>query len=157
MKKRLLKQEEDSSEKFKMRFVSVIILFFYLSLLACNDSQNSGASLSESVDQEGTARIQFEKTEHDFGKIIQGEQVGWYFNFTNTGDGPLIIKRASASCGCTVPEYDKEPVAPGENGRLKVVYDSRGRSGKDFKTVTVETNAENRIVKLNLKAEVLTK
>jgi len=125
--------------------------------MGCNDSQNPGTSLSESANQGGTAKIQFEETEHDFGKVIQGEQVGWYFNYINTGDGPLIIKRASASCGCTVPEYDKKPVAPGENGRLKVVYYSRGRSGKDFKTVSVETNADNRIVKLKLKAEVLTK
>ncbi|MFW5644962.1 MAG: DUF1573 domain-containing protein [Bacteroidota bacterium] len=129
---------------------------FFVFMLACNHSEYSENSTYDINGQKGTAKIQFEKTEHDFGKVIEGEQVGWFFSYTNTGDGPLIIRRASATCGCTVPDFDKKPLAPGEKGQLKVVYDSRGRSGKDFKTVTVETNAENRIVKLNLKAEVIT-
>jgi len=140
-----------------MRTKLIIILLISLFIKACNNSQVSDQHLSESTGHKGKAKIHFAETEYDFGKVIQGEQIGWYFNYTNTGDGPLIIERASASCGCTVPEFDKKPLAPGEKGRLKVVYDSRGRSGTDFKTVTVETNAENRIVKLNLKVEILTK
>ena len=137
----------------KIIIINILLSFLFFS---CSNNTEQGTDI-KADETSGTARIQFAQTSHDFGKVIQGEQVGWYFDYENTGDAPLIIKRASASCGCTVPEYDKHPVPPGGKGKIKVVYDSRGRSGKDFKTVTIETNAENRIIKLKLTAEVLNK
>jgi hypothetical protein len=139
---------------------SIYIGFLTLFLLfSCNNSESNTTSNNADLagEQDGTPKIEFDKTSHDFGEVVQGEKVGWFFTFTNTGDAPLLIRRASATCGCTVPEYNKEPIPPGGEGKLKVVYDSSGRSGKDFKTVTVETNAENRITKLNLTVEILTK
>jgi len=99
--------------------------------------------------------IEFVKTVYDFGNVIQGEVVGTTFIFINTGKSNLIIQDANASCGCTVPRWDKEPVLPGEKGSMEVVFDSSGRIGKQNKSITVRTNAENATVILSIKAEVL--
>jgi hypothetical protein len=82
----------------------------------------------------------FERDKWDFGDIIQGEQVEYAFRFTNTGTSPLIITSAKGSCGCTVPEYPKEPIAPGESSYLRVTYDSNGRQDRFDKTVTITAN-----------------
>lgn len=75
------------------------------------------------------------------------------FNFKNTGKVPLVITNATSSCGCTVPEYPKEAIAPGESGAIKVVYNG---SGKDAisKTVTLTTNTEQGTELLTIKAFV---
>ncbi len=82
----------------------------------------------------------FDRDKWDFGDIIQGEQVEYAFRFTNTGSAPLIITSAKGSCGCTVPEYPKEPIAPGESSYLRVTYDSEGRQDHFDKTVTITAN-----------------
>lgn len=90
----------------------------------------------------------FEKDIHDFGEIIQGEVANTEFKFTNTGKSDLIISSARASCGCTVPDYPKEPIKPGESGIIKVAYNSEGRKDAFNKTVTITANTipnENRI------------
>ncbi len=94
--------------------------------------------------------MKFEKELHDFGKITQGEKVSYVFKFKNTGKSNLIISSASASCGCTVPEYTKEPIAPGADGQVEVKFNSEGKSGVQSKTVTLVTNCEpnNRIIKI---------
>lgn len=82
----------------------------------------------------------FEKDAHDFGKIIQGEKVSYKFKFTNTGSSDLLITDAKGSCGCTVPEYPKTPVKPGDSGVIDVVFDSTGKSGQQNKKVTITAN-----------------
>ena len=75
---------------------------------------------------QGTAQIYFEKTTHDFGIFYEDQpKVTCKFKFTNTGDGPLVIHQAMASCGCTVPKYPKEPIRPGETGEITVTYDRK--------------------------------
>lgn len=106
-------------------------------------------------DPENQPVIEFVKTVYDFGKITQGELVGTTFIFKNTGKSNLIIQDANASCGCTVPRWDKEPVLPGEEGSVDVVFDSSGRTGIQNKSITFRTNAENATVILSIKAEVL--
>lgn len=101
--------------------------------------------------------IRFEKTEHNHGRIMQGEKVGYNFIFTNDGDASLVIMDASASCGCTVPKYSKEPIAPGEKGSVEVVFDSSGRMGQQSKTVTLKTNGKVQIVYLTIKADIIRK
>lgn len=113
----------------------------------------SGDLLSD--DPENKPVIEFVKTVHDFGKIVQGEVVGTTFIFKNTGKSNLIIRDANASCGCTVPRWDEEPVPPGEEGTLEVVFDSSGRIGKQSKSITFHTNADNATTILSIKAEVL--
>lgn len=86
------------------------------------------------------AKIDFEKVEHDYGTIDQGANGATEFRFTNTGTEPLIISNAKGSCGCTVPEWPKEPIAPGASGSIKVKYDTK-RVGPISKTVTITSNA----------------
>ncbi|HLG33233.1 MAG TPA: DUF1573 domain-containing protein, partial [Bacteroidia bacterium] len=81
------------------------------------------------------------KTEtHDFGTIVEGEKVSYSFQFTNTGNADLLITNAAGSCGCTVPEYSKEPVPPGKSGVVNVIFDSSGKDGHQDKTVTIVAN-----------------
>jgi hypothetical protein len=98
-----------------------------------------------------TPVITFEKDVHDFGKITQGEKVSYSFKFTNTGGTDLVISSATAQCGCTVPEYPKKPIPPGGEGKIDVVFDSNGKSGKTTKTVNIVTNAtpSTRILTIN--------
>lgn len=88
----------------------------------------------------GAADIAFEKSEHDFGKITQGEKAEYSFKFTNTGKGQLLLSNATASCGCTVPSYSKEPIMPGKSGFIKVTFDSDKRLDRFEKTITVTSN-----------------
>lgn len=97
----------------------------------------------------------FETEEHDFGKVTDGDIVRHTFTFTNTGDNPLVIQRAKASCGCTVPQWTKEPVAPGEKGEINVEFNSKGKVGMQTKTITVTANFDGGINKvLRIKGEV---
>lgn len=83
--------------------------------------------------------IKFVKTSHDFGKIPQGKPVSYEFEFTNTGDQPLVLKTVKASCGCTTPYYPTEPVLPGEKGKIKAVYNAAS-AGSFHKSINVTTN-----------------
>lgn len=105
-------------------------------------------------DTTGTAVLTFQKPDHDFGKVGAGEKVGCIFSYTNTGDADLVITSASASCGCTVPKYDRKPVPPGGTGTIEVVFDTSGREGLQTKTVVVQSNAENNLVILRIIADV---
>ncbi|MDE6153193.1 MAG: DUF1573 domain-containing protein [Muribaculaceae bacterium] len=87
--------------------------------------------------------IEFVVTSHDFGNISEdGDPVSCEFEFTNTGDEPLVIISANASCGCTRPEFPKKPVKPGKTGKIKITYLPKGRPGEFNKTVRVRTNAK---------------
>ena len=96
----------------------------------------------------------FDTLAHDFGTILEGEQVVCYFDYTNTGQGRLVIQRIESSCGCTTPDWSREPLAPGEGERLQIVFDATGRSGAQFKQVTVVSNAANQKVQLTIRAHV---
>lgn len=111
----------------------------------------------KSADKQGKshAEITFEKAEHDFGRLLQGEIVSYSFKFTNTGNAPLVISAVNKSCGCTASEYTKEPIAPGEGGQIKITYDSNGHSGIQSKTITVVTNTNPAATALRIKAEVV--
>ena len=88
------------------------------------------------------AEIEFEEEVHDFGQMKQHGDASTEFKFTNTGSEPLIISNAKGSCGCTVPTWPREPIAPGETATIKVKYDSK-RVGPINKSVTITSNAEN--------------
>jgi hypothetical protein len=96
----------------------------------------------------------FEFKEHDFGMINRGDIVTCFFKFENTGDADLIISRAVGSCGCTVPEYPKTPLKPGEKAKIKVTFNSGGKHGKQQKSVTILTNTKEATEILLVKAEI---
>lgn len=109
------------------------------------------------LDKNGSPEMTFNETEYDFGNINQGDKVAHTFVFTNTGKSPLIIKDAKGSCGCTVPEYPKEPIAPGKKGKIHVEFDSNGKSGTQNKSVTLTTNMTPAQKMLYIKANVASK
>ena len=100
--------------------------------------------------------MNFEQTEYDFGTVKQGEVVNHTFVFTNTGSTPLIIENASATCGCTVPDWTREPVAPGDQGQIAVQFNTAGKMGQQNPTVTVRANTQPNIVKVSMKGNVET-
>ncbi|MCG9880677.1 MAG: DUF1573 domain-containing protein [Bacteroidia bacterium] len=99
------------------------------------------------------AEVKFGKETHDFGSIPQGVPATYEFTFTNTGKAPLIITNAAASCGCTTPEWTKEPIKPGKTGYVKATYNAAS-PGPFTKSVTVVSNAKNSTVILYLKGDV---
>ena len=100
------------------------------------------------------AKIQFKTETIDYGQIAKGSDGVRVFEFTNTGDAPLIISDVKSSCGCTVPEKPKDPIAPGASSVIKVKYDTN-RVGKIRKTVTVYSNASQPIKALKINGEVM--
>lgn len=103
------------------------------------------------------AEAKFEKITHHFGKFSSkdGKQE-CVFSFTNTGDKPLVINQAVASCGCTVPKYTKTPIAPGQKGEIKVVYNGAGRIPGYFKkTITIQTNGVPEMTRLYIEGEMV--
>ena len=100
--------------------------------------------------------ITFDKTEFDFGKILQGEVVTYTFHFTNTGNAPLIITNVDKSCGCTASDYPRQPIEPGGTGDIKISYDSKGHQGFQSKALVVIANTMPSQTTLRIKAEVRT-
>ena len=91
----------------------------------------------------------------EFGQITQGEIITTVFRFRNVGKSDLIISSAQGSCGCTVPEWPKEPIKPGKNGEVKVTFDSNGKFGVQNKTITLVANTTPNTKVIALKGEVL--
>lgn len=99
--------------------------------------------------------LEFDKDFHDFGRIIQGEKVAFGFKFKNSGKSDLIISKVSTSCGCTVPDFPKTPIRPGEAGKIDVKFDSENRRGFQNKTITIISNTQPNSQVLRIKAEVV--
>lgn len=86
------------------------------------------------------AKMSFSEEVFEYGSVKEGETVEHVFKFTNTGKVPLTIQSAKSTCGCTVPEYPKEPIAPGEGGEIAVRFNSKGKSGRQRKPVNIVAN-----------------
>jgi hypothetical protein len=99
--------------------------------------------------------LEFESDFHDFGRVIQGEKVSFGFKFTNTGKSDLIISGVSSSCGCTVPDFPKTPIKPGNSHKIDVKFDSEGRRGYQNKTVTISSNTQPSTRVIRIKAEIV--
>ncbi len=102
------------------------------------------------------AQIKFDKTTHNFGTFSESEpKVTCSFSFTNIGEQPLMINQAIASCGCTVPEYTKTPIQPGEKGQIKVTYNGTGKFPGHFKkSITVRTNGAVELTRLYIEGDM---
>jgi hypothetical protein len=110
-----------------------VTLFLSLLFVTALVSKNASAQIVSG------AKIEFSKETHDYGTVKYGGDGTCTFDFTNTGTEPLIISNAKGSCGCTVPEWPKEPIAPGATGSIKVSYDTK-RPGAISKSVTITSN-----------------
>ena len=104
--------------------------------------------------QEKVAKIEFKSETIDYGTIEKGADGVKVFEFTNTGNAPLIISKVSSSCGCTIPKKPKEPIMPGEVGEIQVEYDTK-RVNPFRKTITVISNADTPTVALKIKGKVI--
>lgn len=107
------------------------------------------------VPRKPPTKIEFEKSNHDFGKVKPGTKVSKDFKFKNVGDNPYVIQNAKGSCGCTVPQYPKKPIQPGESANITVNYSpSKRMKGEQNNSVTLTGNTEPRKTKLRIKANV---
>lgn len=120
-------------------------------------ASSSGPKITPVKDVEPDGPVpefEFEEESFDFGTINEGDIVTHVFEFTNTGEAPLIISNASASCGCTVPEWPKEPIPVGGTGNIKVQFNSRNKPGIQNKTVSITANTYPKLTRLRIKANV---
>lgn len=102
------------------------------------------------------AVISADETSHDFGQIKEADgKVSTTFVIKNIGEAPLVITRVIASCGCTTPEWTKEPIAPGQTGNIKITYDPKGRPGPFSKTISVYSNGKTGSFILTIRGEVI--
>ena len=107
------------------------------------------------VDPATAANMSFEEQSFDFGTITEGDKVEHVFKFTNTSENPLTITNARGSCGCTVPEWPKEPIAPGAASEIRVSFDSKGKKGPNNKSVTITANTIPTNTVLQISADVI--
>jgi archaellum component FlaG (FlaF/FlaG flagellin family) len=140
-----------------------VIMLVAAAFTACNQNaadkvEDKIANLSDTTATEVASadapKFEFEKEIFDFGVIQEGETVQTTFKFKNTGKTPLIITDASATCGCTTPEYPKTPIKPGESGEISVKFNSQGRLGMQDKIVSIKSNANPEAQGLHLVGEV---
>jgi hypothetical protein len=120
---------------------------------AAQQAANAAAAENQ-VPTGPTTTVVYEHTDFDFGSVKEGEKVKHSFKFKNTGSEPLIISNAKGSCGCTVPKWPSDPVAPGATSQIDVEFDSKGKPGKQTKRVTVNANTVPAQMFLNITGNV---
>jgi hypothetical protein len=135
----------------------VVAMFAFTSCKENASSKIKSDNVAEAAVRDEAAKavpvMTFDKAEHDFGTIEQGTPQETSFKFTNTGNAPLIITDAKSSCGCTVPNPPKDPIAPGESSELVVKFNGSGQN-QVTKTITVTANTEKGSELLRIKAFV---
>lgn len=109
-------------------------------VFACNNGDKKISANNAVTAAPSVTSIQWLDSMREVGEVIEGEKVETQFRFINTGKSPLVVSNVEASCGCTVPEKPNEPIMPGEEGRIKAVFDSKGRPGRNIKQLRVFTN-----------------
>ena len=130
------------------RYTIITCLLIYISI-----SYSFAQSDSTANQQKNGAFIQFKTLSHNFGKIIFSQEATYNFEFTNTGNTPLKISNVKSSCGCTIPKWSSEEIAPQSTGEIIVKYDSK-RSGEFYKGITIYSNATNGDIVLIIEGEV---
>lgn len=131
----------------------VLLASFVFGVVFLANSQTASVKI-ESGNPSSMAKFKWEETTHNFGKIEQGKPVSVEFAFTNNGSIPLVISNVKGSCGCTVTEYTKEPIAPGKTGNVKATYNAAAM-GAFNKSVRVTANVEGGNETLFIKGEVV--
>jgi len=144
----------------KHLFALIIPVFVLVTFISCNSNSSSTAGNTKQ-DSAGVAKdngalpvISFEEDFHDFGKLKAGEKVTYAFKFKNTGKSVLIISNVGTSCGCTVSDYPKKPIQPGDAASIDVSFNSEGKHGLQTKVITVFSNANPPSATLRIQAQV---
>ena len=152
-----------------------LILLFVLGIVSCNNSSTNtktpakdssllsarlvknpySASGTDTAVASQLATLEFKDTTHDFGTITEGDRVQYDFEFKNGGKSPLIISKATGSCGCTVADFPHEPLAPGRNGKITVSFNSKDKTGPQNKSVSLTTNTKRGMEWLFITATVV--
>lgn len=132
-----------------------ILTFAFLAAMTftISCSQTSQANNKVDIDAQGPI-IKFENLEHDFGTIENGADGSCKFVFSNTGTEPIVLSNVQSSCGCTIPQWPKEPIAPGASSSIDVKYDTK-RTGVFSKSITVTSNGSEAPIVLKIKGTVL--
>jgi hypothetical protein len=144
----------------------VVLLLASISLTCCNSSNQNIEGVNSSIaDNNKTAanpdaqnpepKFEFKHMEWDFGKINEGEEVKHIYRFKNIGNEELVIANVRATCGCTIPRWERKPLAPGESGEIEVKFNSKNKPGNQIKNVTVTANTNPPETILTFKALVL--
>lgn len=144
--------------------ILILAGIFAMTVMSCKDNatkkvNEENVEIAAERDAKNTEFpvMTFAETEHDFGTINEGDVVEHTFSFTNTGKTPLVIVNAKGSCGCTVPSYPTEPIAPGAVGEMLVKFNSSGKPNQQNKTVTITANTETGKEVIKIKALVTPK
>lgn len=141
----------------------ILPLLILLAMFSCES--NEGKISGDLVNNPASAtvgkntkepKIEFDVMEHDFGKMLQGEQVSYTYKFKNNGNAPLLISMVEKTCGCTEIDYPHTPIKPGESGTITISYNSEGHKGFQNKRVIVKTNTNPSETVLRFKAKVET-
>lgn len=122
-----------------------------------NDRISDEASARFEQALKDTTTVRLIDSIYDFGTRTEGDKIGYSFRFVNSGKKPLVITGTHAGCGCTQPEKPEKPVNPGDTGFIKVVFDSKGKSGRQEKIIMVTSNARPQFPDLLLKGEIIPK
>jgi len=141
----------NTKHSFTRYFLDLSLLFSFfliIPLFSCKEKEK-GIN-PELLEKPGA--FQFDSTVHHFGEIIQGQKVKHTFKFKNTGVGDLIISDVQTSCGCTVPDYPKDPIPPGESGEIVVEFNSENKQGEISKTISIFANTIPNETELRIKA-----
>ncbi|WP_225307221.1 DUF1573 domain-containing protein [Adhaeribacter soli] len=160
----------------KIKFIyALVVLFGFFGMTSCDKKAGNASeqtatqedlSAADLINNPNTAnphevpagplpKMTFAENVYDFGDIKPGAVVSHTFTFKNTGEAPLIIESATATCGCTVPNYPKEPIAPGKEGKIDVQFDSQGKTGQQNKQITIRANTQPNITELTIKTNIL--
>lgn len=147
------------------RLLPMIFLLQALVLSSCGNNAGDGKLTGDDVDlpvsadgqldKKNMPLMEFDKKMHDFGDIKAGEKVSYSFRFVNRGRRDLLIQNASGSCGCTVPDFPKEPIPPGREGFIRVLFNSEGKNGVQEKQVTVLANTLPNTNEIRIKANII--
>jgi hypothetical protein len=135
-------------------YKKILISGFFLASCVLSNAQASSATAALPAPDPNAPVMSFNTKDHDFGTIEQDGNGTYMFLFTNTGKEPLVIKEAHGSCGCTVPKWPHDPIAPNQQDTIKVTYDTHNHTGTFQKTVTITSNAKESPIVLSIKGKV---
>ena len=141
-----------------MRNASLLVIFSWFLLSACGGTDSPAVAGPTAASSKATAAlttIHWLDSAKNYGKINEGQKLALSFRFQNTGDKPLIIESVTPTCGCTIADYPKEPIAPGQEGEITGEFDSNGREGLQQKHLTVRSNVAQKAQDISFEVNVV--